>query len=106
MSYLDRGCSANSLNMFSTILKIMLGMAVKEELIERNQCDSVQPAAVRTKPVEIMTVAEVKRLFEPMDPERMWESRRSSRIVGGLPSASGITSSTRRSGCGAWPTRR
>ena len=72
MSYLDRGWAANSVNLMFTILKIMLGMAVKEELLDRNPCDSVQRALVRTKPVEIMTVAEVKRMFEPVDLERVW----------------------------------
>jgi len=72
MSCLDRGWSANSVNLMFTILKIMLAMAVKDELIERNPCDSVQPAIVRRKPVEIMTVAEVKRMFDPLDLERVW----------------------------------
>jgi len=71
MSYLDRGRTANSVNLMFSILKIMLGMAVKEELLERNPCDSVQRATVRKKPVEIMRVAEVKRMFDPADLERV-----------------------------------
>jgi len=72
VSYLDRGWSANSVNLFLTTLKIMLGMAVREGIIDRNPCDAVQRAAVRSKPVEIMTIAEVKRMFEPTNFDRVW----------------------------------
>ena len=72
VSYLDGGWAPNSVNLMFTILKVMLEFAVKKGLIEKNPCADVQRAAHRKTKVEIMTVAEVKRLFDPADLDRLW----------------------------------
>ncbi len=72
VSNLEKGRAANSVNLMYTILKVMLGVAVRKGLIEKNPCAQVQRAAVRRNKVEIMTIEEVKRLFDPEQLECVW----------------------------------
>ena len=72
VSNLENGWAANSVNLMYTILKVMLEVAVKKGLIEKNPCAQVQRAAVRKNKYEIMTIEEVKRLFDSQNLERVW----------------------------------
>jgi integrase len=72
LSFLDQGKSAKTVNLMLTILKIMLGHAVKKGFIKRNPCDGVERVMVTKKRMEILTPDEVRSIFDPTKLKRLW----------------------------------
>ena len=73
VSNVERGRAGRTVNRMLMILKIMLDRAVKKGHIEKNPCDGVQRAVVTKTRVEILTAAEVRRVFEPSAARNLWK---------------------------------
>jgi integrase len=72
LDFLDKGVSAKSVNFMHTVLKVMLGHALKKGFIKTNPCVKVQRALEKKKSLELLNPEEVKALFDPNRIEKLW----------------------------------
>jgi hypothetical protein len=70
-------------------LNVMLGEAVKRDLIKMNPCDKVQRLKNDRKKLEIITVEEVQRLF-PKKWGSIWEDKETAYLANRLASLTGM----------------
>jgi integrase len=68
----DRGYSNNTANVAFKILKIMLGEATLAGIISANPCASVELLKNDSKKIEILTIAEIKKMF-PKNWKTIWD---------------------------------
>jgi integrase len=68
----DRGYSNNTGNLAFKILKIMLGQASLAGIIANNPCASVELLKNNSRKIEILTIAEVQKIF-PADWNKIWD---------------------------------
>jgi integrase len=68
-----KGCSPVYANNVLTVLNIMPGEAVKRKIIKSNPAAGIQKMKVKRREKELVTPAEIRRLFPP-DWENVWES--------------------------------
>ena len=69
------GYAVNTINVYLSILRLILGEAVRTGIIDRNPCDSVIKYSSSKDEKGILTDEEVKRLFDEENIDNIWTSK-------------------------------
>ncbi len=74
VSSIERGLAPKSVNLMLSILRVMLGVAVKKGFLKVNPCDLVERVTVEKSKVEILRPEEVRELFDPKKALKLWSN--------------------------------
>ena len=86
----DRGLSHKSINNILSNLRVMISDAARLRLIQRNPFDAVRPLGVNSKKRGVLTIDEVKTLFDPYRIDQIWHGHLLYRTVNMLAASTGM----------------
>ena len=86
----DKGLSPKRVNNILSCLRVMLSEAQRLGYIQKNPFDVVRPLAIESQERGILTIEEVRKLFDPANIEPIWKGHLLHRVVNLTAASTGM----------------